>query len=396
MVLIQVAIALIVSQQYVTAVRAQVGEKYFVEREFESTIDRIPTTYKMTREPAPNVLRNGFEGWKDPHCPEHLLKKSHECLKGRCRLRRPATEFSKFITRMQHHETKKLTILSGNKIAFVAIGNAGIPNRAKRTNLDRFHEQIGKDVAKIVRNHEAQFALFLGNTFHDGLESVDDPQWENVWAERFDVEKLDIPFFAVNGDGEKMRNKTAIGCYGEYGKHSKHWISPDLAYTLDVINAAGDFMMIFTDTEVETNEIKYGESDSGDEESGVYKSLIGDEIKHTFKVIITRSGGTSMIPHLQQYAAPDVTWMAKQQKLYEDRHPIRSPLIFAVGHRHLYSTLETDTKMSVTDHIIDKGTIHRYIQNAKVTNLPLKLKYDIYISGDVAGLEYLTGHDKRD
>nr|CCA17107.1 AlNc14C30G2812 [Albugo laibachii Nc14] len=181
---------------------------------------------------------------------------------------------------------------------------------------------------KSSQKHDAQFALLLGNTFHDGVESVDDPQWECVWAKRFEVEKLDIPFFAVNGNREKMKNNTATGCYGEYGKH---WILPDMAYSVNVMNAAGDFMMIFTDTEVETKEIKSGESDSGNAEQTYFESLKENEIQSIFKP----GKGTSSEPHLREYTAPDVTWMAGEQKWYEKwKHP-KTSLIIMVGHRYL-------------------------------------------------------------
>ncbi|CCI42450.1 unnamed protein product [Albugo candida] len=367
---------------------------------FQHCVTGSPSSDNQRFSVEPNLIKNRFEEWLDPRCPIDLDEKKQIYRNQRCTLTRHESDF----VPLQHmkdevgHNNERFPLLTyhcrDDEITFVAIGNAGIPgfakfNRDKKRvsdNINPIHGQIGKDVSRISKKHGAHFALLVGNNFYDGVENVEDPQWETVWAKRFNVKELDIPFFVVNGNRERMKNNTATGCYSVHGAHEKHWILPDLAYSVDVLNDVGGFRMLFTETEIEADEIIYGESKWKKER--LAKS-------HWTSDSISRRG-TSPYLHEQQHMSPDIAWIKYQQELYKSLRTRKVPHAIMVGYRHLYSALEGHTKRFVTNHEVGTYIANDYVQNGKVTTLSREVMYDCYISGDVAGLEYFKANDNRE
>lgn len=104
---------------------------------------------------------------------------------------------------------------------FILIGDVGVGNEIQYT------------VANSVKNHCAtkncRAVFVLGDVIYDkGVESVDDPQFDN----KFEIpyKEIDLPFFILYGNHDYLGCQQ---CYLDYAKKSKKWEMPNRYYKLE-------------------------------------------------------------------------------------------------------------------------------------------------------------------
>ena len=145
-------------------------------------------------------------------------------------------------------------------VRFFVLGDTGEGN-------DHQHAVAG--VMKDICDAEGcDFAVLLGdNIYDDGVESVDDPQWQTKFE--LPYAELEIPFFAVLGNHDYGGNILFIDTPGAgnewdkgpievaYSDHSDKWVMDDTHYTFTWGNVG--FIM------VDSNSILWDEDVHGDQ-----------------------------------------------------------------------------------------------------------------------------------
>nr|CCA16620.1 exonuclease 1 putative [Albugo laibachii Nc14] len=145
----------------------------------ESYIKKVPISYETTNVPVPNMVEQDYEPWMDPRSTCILPDRDQWYLNGRCHL---SMLWKPYQSPKDRVEFPRLQYeCGGEKIAFVAIGNAGIPDfresdaESKRPGNDKeafnaIHEQIPGDVVEAVKAHDVLYDIYLGNNFNDGIK----------------------------------------------------------------------------------------------------------------------------------------------------------------------------------------------------------------------------------
>jgi hypothetical protein len=125
-------------------------------------------------------------------------------------------------------------------VRFIALGDAGEANTGQK--------QVAAAMVKKCAESGCDFAILLGDNFYDdGVQSVDDPQWQTKFEDIY--KDLDIPFYAVlgnhdyGGDGAGYEVKNA-DVQVAYAKISTKWKMPSKHYHF----TAGDAEFFALDT----------------------------------------------------------------------------------------------------------------------------------------------------
>jgi tartrate-resistant acid phosphatase type 5 len=109
-------------------------------------------------------------------------------------------------------------------VRFVALGDAGRGNAAQYEN--------GRAIAAVCRARGCDFALYLGDNFYEqGVEAVDDPQFQTKFEQPYAV--VDLPFYAVLGNhdyGDPPLEIWKPGFEIAYSARSQKWRMPHYYY----------------------------------------------------------------------------------------------------------------------------------------------------------------------
>ncbi len=118
---------------------------------------------------------------------------------------------------------------------FFAVGCAGSGNQGQY----KLAELMGGTAEKM----DASFVLYLGDNFYGaGVKSVNDRQWKTKFEDVFNAPSLDLPFYAVLGNHDYLRNPQA---QVEYTALSARWKMPERYYTFSRTLADGTLVDFF-------------------------------------------------------------------------------------------------------------------------------------------------------
>lgn len=123
---------------------------------------------------------------------------------------------------------------------FFAVGCAGSGNQGQH--------KLAELMAGTAEKQNASFVLYLGDNFYGaGVKSVTDKQWKTKFEDVFSQPSLAIPFYAVLGNHDYLRNPQA---QVEYTALSTRWKMPERYYTFSRTLADGTLADFFAlDTE---------------------------------------------------------------------------------------------------------------------------------------------------
>jgi tartrate-resistant acid phosphatase type 5 len=108
-------------------------------------------------------------------------------------------------------------------IIFYTIGDWG--------KLTNDLKKIAKSMNNISKSFEPNFILSLGDNFYpDGVESSDDPKWNDVYENIFTGKKLYCPWYAILGNHDYLTNPDAQINY--YLENKKRWVMPSRYYSI--------------------------------------------------------------------------------------------------------------------------------------------------------------------
>lgn len=122
---------------------------------------------------------------------------------------------------------------------FFAVGCAGSGNQGQY--------KLAELMARSAEKQKAAFVLYLGDNFYGtGVKSVKDSQWKTKFENVFSAASLEIPFYAVLGNHDYLRNPQA---QVDYTALSTRWKMPERYYTFSQTLADGtrvDFFALDT------------------------------------------------------------------------------------------------------------------------------------------------------
>ena len=116
----------------------------------------------------------------------------------------------------------------GERITFFALGDQGSGSyrqHAVEWSLERACQA----------DRTVNFTLLLGDNFYkEGVTSIDDPLWEEYFESMYDGPCLmGMPFYAMLGNHDHMKNAQAQVDYYEQGLGTGRWRMPGMSYSQD-------------------------------------------------------------------------------------------------------------------------------------------------------------------
>tara|TARA_E500000331_G_scaffold346128_1_gene384581 strand:- start:756 stop:1754 length:999 start_codon:yes stop_codon:yes gene_type:complete len=116
----------------------------------------------------------------------------------------------------------------GERITFFALGDQGSGSyrqHAVEWSLERACQA----------DRTVNFTLLLGDNFYkEGVTSVDDPLWDEYFESMYDGPCLmGMPFYAILGNHDHMKNAQAQVDYYEQGLGTGRWRMPGMSYSQD-------------------------------------------------------------------------------------------------------------------------------------------------------------------
>lgn len=107
-------------------------------------------------------------------------------------------------------------------LPFVLIGDWG------RNGHDH-QRAVARQMGHTARKIKSQFTVSVGDNFYmDGVESVDDPQWESSFEDVYRAKSLQTPWKVILGNHDYRGN---VQAQLDYAKQSSRWQMPARYYT---------------------------------------------------------------------------------------------------------------------------------------------------------------------
>jgi hypothetical protein len=108
------------------------------------------------------------------------------------------------------------------RLSFAALGSTGTGGLGQRA--------VAQAVAATGRDDGLDLVLLLGDVFRrEGVDGLDDPQWEKKFSAAYPAKGLDLPFYAVAGNRDHRGDVTAMTAFDR----DPRWRMPALSYRLD-------------------------------------------------------------------------------------------------------------------------------------------------------------------
>lgn len=124
-------------------------------------------------------------------------------------------------------------------LRFLVIGDWG------RKGLYR-QQETADQMAVSARLVQADFIISTGDNFYDaGVESVDDPNWQQSFEQIYKASSLQIPWYCVLGNHDYDGN---VQAQIEYSRISSRWNLPAPYYHITKKIGQEEVLIIFTDT----------------------------------------------------------------------------------------------------------------------------------------------------
>lgn len=116
---------------------------------------------------------------------------------------------------------------AAESVTFLAVGRQGYGNDHGR--------RVAAGMERAAAEQPTHFVVFGGdNFFRNGVESVDDPQWQTKFEDQYDGPHLrGLPMFAVLGNHDHDGNPQAQVSYAAQRKGTGRWRMDGLYYSRD-------------------------------------------------------------------------------------------------------------------------------------------------------------------
>lgn len=106
-------------------------------------------------------------------------------------------------------------------LEFMAVGDAGSGNEGQRI--------VAGSMKEYALQNPVKFVLYLGDNFYpNGVDSVDDPKFQDHFEEIYDKTVLNIPFYVIVGNHDYTGDVYAQIAYTQ---KSSRWTMPGLYYS---------------------------------------------------------------------------------------------------------------------------------------------------------------------
>ncbi|MEQ9438491.1 MAG: tartrate-resistant acid phosphatase type 5 family protein [Cyclobacteriaceae bacterium] len=107
-------------------------------------------------------------------------------------------------------------------------------------------KETATQLAKTAQKVLPDFVISTGDNFYDaGVESLDDPNWQESFEDIYDQESLQIPWYVVLGNHDY---DGSVRAQIDYSLISQRWNLPARYYTLHQYLDQEDVLLLFTDT----------------------------------------------------------------------------------------------------------------------------------------------------
>ena len=138
---------------------------------------------------------------------------------------------------------------AGDSVRFIVLGDQGWGGRGQRS--------VAGAMSRKAVEGPIEFVRLLGDNFYwEGVDSVDDPQWDTKFERMYSYPSLQVPFYAVLGNHDHMGNPYA---QVQYTGKSSRWKMPAGYYTFSVKIDGSVQAQFFA---LDTTSILYQRSDS--------------------------------------------------------------------------------------------------------------------------------------
>lgn len=123
-------------------------------------------------------------------------------------------------------------------VTFFAMGDQGTGDFRQKMVARLLEKQC-------LADGEVNFTLLLGDNFYqDGVDSVDDPLWNDYFEAMYDGPCLmGMPFYAMAGNHDHRKNSDALLEYSAKSLGSGRWRMPGFYYTEDFGKVAGQVLL---------------------------------------------------------------------------------------------------------------------------------------------------------
>jgi acid phosphatase len=133
----------------------------------------------------------------------------------------------------------KSSLTFKDNVQFIALGDQGAGGKGQKKVAEAMNRKATKD--------PVNFVILLGDNFYySGVDSIDDPQWNDKFEKMYAYPSLQIPFYAILGNHGYWGNPAA---QVQYTKKSSRWEMPANYYTFTaIINDSIQVQFIALDT----------------------------------------------------------------------------------------------------------------------------------------------------
>ncbi len=122
---------------------------------------------------------------------------------------------------------------------FYAVGDTGLASEAR--------EAVIEEMLKQGKKLPPDFIFLAGDNFYEsGVESVEDPKWQDHFEIPFSTDRFDVPFYACLGNHDYFGN---VAAQVEYSNDHPRWNMPAPYYTFSRQigrNVTADFFVLDT------------------------------------------------------------------------------------------------------------------------------------------------------
>jgi tartrate-resistant acid phosphatase type 5 len=216
---------------------------------------------------------------------------------------------------------------SGENLSFLAIGDWG-----RKTSGQ---PKVAAAMATAARQLHPRFVVSTGdNIYREGVRSIDDPLWADVYERVYSDSQLLCPWYAVLGNHDHMGNPDAEV---DYSRKSSRWNMPGRYYSRTETLAGGKLAEFFF---LDTTELTK-------DEGSVVAFLRGHDTDNQMRWLDSKLGGSKalckiVIGHHPVFSGGPHTvssLLTRRLKPLFDRHGV---LAYINGHDHNLQHIRVD------------------------------------------------------
>lgn len=139
-------------------------------------------------------------------------------------------------------------IINQSSISFFAFGDFGTGSDSQKS--------VANSMANYAISNPIDLVVLLGDNFYNyGIDSISDPKWYTHFNDIYDINILDVPFYAILGNHD---HHGSISAQIEYTHISSRWTMPSLFYSFSYIlndSTIVQFIGLDTDSIVQEEDV---------------------------------------------------------------------------------------------------------------------------------------------